>query len=67
MKKVFRSSDEAIHIFAQQSQSEGRYKNVFFKDTKIYSYGYHYLLGEFIDKNTIEGNDYEFTTNGELI
>jgi len=68
MKKVFSSSDEVIHIFAQQSQSEGRSSNVFFKDTKIYSYGYHYLLGEFIDKNTIVINDegYSSTTSKHI-
>ena len=68
MKKVFSNSDETIHIFAQQSQNEGRCSNVFFKDTKIYSYGYHYLLGEFIDKNTIVINDegYSSTTNKHI-
>jgi len=68
MKKVFGNSDETIHIFAQQSQNEGRCSNIFFKDTKIYSYGYHYLLGEFIDKNTIVINDkgYSSTTNKHI-
>ena len=48
MKKVFTSSSEVIHLFAQRSQFEGKCSNVFFYDSKIYSYGYHYLLGEFI-------------------
>jgi hypothetical protein len=61
MKKVFSNSD-AIHIFAQQSQSEGRSSNLFFEGTKIYSYGYHYLLGEFIDKDTIVINDEGFSS-----
>jgi len=48
MRKVFSSSSETIHIFAQRQQAEGRSGNVFFENDKIYSYGYHYLLGEFI-------------------
>jgi glutaredoxin-related protein len=69
MKKVFSNSDETIHIFAQQSQSEGRSSNVFFDGTKIYSYGYHYLLGEFIDKETILINDegYSSTTSKHIL
>ena len=68
MRTVFSNSDDVIHIFAQQSQSEGRCSNIFFNGTKIYSYGYHYLLGEFIDKNTIVINDegYSSTTNKHI-
>lgn len=59
MRKVLRNTNEVIHVFAQQTQSEGRNQsgNIFFEGTKIYSYGYHYLLGEFIDKETILIND----------
>lgn len=48
MKTVFTNS-EIFHVYAQQSQSEGRANSVFFYNTKIYSFGYHYLLGEFIE------------------
>lgn len=47
MKKVFSSNSDCIHMFAQRSQDEGRSSSVFFRDDKIYSYGYHYLLGQF--------------------
>lgn len=70
MKKVFTKSSDVIHLFANQLQSEARCSNVFFSNernfdnrnesefaTKIYSYGYHYLLAEFIDRNTIVIND----------
>jgi len=59
MKKVFSSNYDTIHTFAQQTHPEGRTSNgnVFFEGNKIYSYGYHYLLGEFIDKDTIMIND----------
>lgn len=66
MRKVLRNTDEVIHVFAQQTQSEGRNQSgsIFFYNNKIYSYGYHYLLGEFIDKETILINDkwYSSTT-----
>lgn len=54
MKKVFTNS-EIVHVYAQQTQTEGRTSagNIFFYDTKIYSYGYHYKLAEIIENNTI--------------
>ena len=54
MKTVFTNTD-TIHTFAQQTQYEGRNSTntIFFEGNKIYSYGYHYLLGEFLDRNTI--------------
>ena len=52
MKKVF-TNTEIVHVFAQQSQSEGRSGSMFFKDTKIYSYGYHYLLDETCENGSI--------------
>lgn len=57
MKTVFSSSSELFHVFAQRTQQTGRSSNVFFNGNKIYSYGYHYLLGEFLDDNTILIND----------
>lgn len=58
MKKVFTNS-EIMHVFNLQNQSEGRTanNNIYFYDNKIYSYGSHYLLGEFIDSETIIIND----------
>tara|TARA_R110000822_G_scaffold80191_1_gene191208 strand:- start:2869 stop:3732 length:864 start_codon:yes stop_codon:yes gene_type:complete len=68
MKKVFNSNSEVIHLFAQRSQSEAMTsnRNVYFETpynsgkeygTKLYSYGSHYLLAEFIDNNTVVIND----------
>lgn len=58
MKKVFTNS-EIVHAFNMQDQPEGRTANgsMYFYDKKIYSYGNHYLLGEFTDSNTIIIND----------
>jgi len=71
MKKVFTSSYDVIHLFAQRSQDEARVSNrsVYFNnETKIYSYGSHYLLGEFLDANTIMINDdgYSVTTSKHI-
>lgn len=57
MKTVFSNAHDVIHAFAQRNQSHGRSSNVFFYGDKIYSYGYHYLLGEFIDDKTIVIDD----------
>jgi hypothetical protein len=65
MKKVFTSAYDVIHLFAQRTQDEARCSNVFFEyETKLYSYGHHYLLAEFIDNNTVMINDegYSATT-----
>lgn len=48
MKRVFSSADQTIHVWAQQTQSEGRSANVFFEGVTLYSYGFHYPLGSFI-------------------
>jgi hypothetical protein len=58
MKTVFTNS-EIVHAFNQQDQYEGRTSSggMFFYNTKLYSYGHHYLLCEFIDSNTVVIND----------
>ena len=70
MKTVFSTSYDVMHLFAQRTQSEGKTqsRNVFFEGDKIYSYGYHYLLGEFINDNTIIINDrgYSVTTSKHI-
>ncbi len=69
MKKVFTRSDDVIHLFAQRTQDEARCSNVYFNDmNRIYSYGSHYLLGHFIDNNTILINDrgYSVTTSKHI-
>lgn len=70
MKKVFQNTSEVVHVFAQQTQQEGRNQSgsIYFKENKIYSYGSHYLLGEFINKDTIIINDfgYSMTTSKHI-
>jgi len=77
MKTVFSNASQVIHLFAQQLQNTARSSNVFFeKDynfagnygNKIYSYGHHYLLGEFITDHAIMINDigYSNTTSKHI-
>lgn len=77
MKRVFNSSWDVIHLFAQQSQSDARCGNVYFQQdysndkeygTQIFSYGSHYLLAEFLDDNTVIINDtgYSVTTSKHI-
>lgn len=54
MKKVF-SNNEVPHIWAQQTQNEGRGSNIFFEGATIYSYGKHFPMA------TIEGDTVLFT------
>ena len=58
MKTVFNNTD-LVHTFAQRTQSNGRTanNNIFFEHDRIYSYGYHYQLGRFLDDKTILIND----------
>lgn len=58
MKTVFDNYD-CVHTFAQRTQNNGRTSNnnIFFEGDKIYSYGYHYELGRFLDDKTILIND----------
>jgi len=73
MKKVFNTSQQVIHLFTQRTQSEARCSNVFFDSpNKIYSYGRHYLLAEFItnDKGIeaimINNKGYSVTTSEHI-
>ena len=38
MRRVLKNHDEVCHVWAQQTQSEGRAGNIFFRDKSIYSY-----------------------------
>lgn len=64
-KTVF-PTDELTHIWAKQSQSEGRNaaRNVYFIGPKIYSYGSHFCMGNIIKPGIvlINANSYSNTT-----
>jgi len=69
MKTVF-TNREIVHVFNQQNQYEGRTSNgsMYFYNNKIYSYGPHYLLAEFLDSQTVLINDkgYSSTTGKHI-
>lgn len=48
MKTKFNSIPDVMHKFAERSQDAGISGNVFFEKDKIYSYGYHYVLAQFL-------------------
>lgn len=54
MKTVF-SPSELPHVFARQSQIEGKTssRNFFFERNVIYSYGYHFPIAKFLDDGTV--------------
>ena len=78
MKTVYTNSQEVMHLFAQQIQTDikNSSRNVFTGRSNyelnyadiIYSYGHHYELGRFIDENTILINDegYSVTTSKHI-
>lgn len=48
-KRTFADYDEVCHVFAQRTHLEGSSGgNVYFYKDKLYSYGSHYVLAEFI-------------------
>lgn len=68
MKKVFSNAHETIHIFASQSQQEGRSSNVYFNGKSLYSYGQHYEIARFLTPSlvAISTNPYSSTTSKHL-
>ena len=46
--KTYTNTD-LVHAFAQRNQENGKASNMFFEKDRIYSYGRHYLLAEFIE------------------
>ena len=53
MRRVFKNYDEVCHVWAQQTQSQGRAGNIFFEGKSIYSYGRHFEMARFVDTETV--------------
>ena len=53
MRRVLKNHDEVCHVWAQQTQSEGRAGNIFFEGKSIYSYGHHFEMARFVDEETV--------------
>lgn len=63
MRHVFKSNWDCVHEYAQRNNTHGKSSSVFFEYDKIYSYGYHYQIAEFIDNNTILINDVGYSVS----
>lgn len=63
MKRVFRNHDEVCHVWAQQTQSEGKAGNIFFEGKSIYSYGRHFEAARFVDRETVLLNSYWYSVS----
>lgn len=67
-KIVFSSNNQLAHVWAQQTQSNGRTGNMFFESNTIYSYGYHYKIARIVTVRGksmcfINANGYSNTTS----
>ena len=62
MRVVFRNNAEVCHIWASQSQDEGRAGNISFDGPTIYSYG-HWPMARFADKETVLFRDASCSTS----
>jgi hypothetical protein len=67
MKTKFNNS-ELTHVWANQTQSHGKGSNMFFEGSRIYSYGYHFILADKVEYNgkaafLINDASYSNTTN----
>jgi hypothetical protein len=63
MKKVFSTNPQLCHKFNEQSQYEGRASSMFFYGDTIYSYGRHYILGQFLTPDLIVINDIGYSVS----
>lgn len=48
MKHVLKNSSEVAHYWANQTQADGRIKNMFFEGPRIWSYGYHFEIARLV-------------------
>lgn len=73
MKKVF-NSRQTVHVWASQTQEEGRNSSgsIFFEGSSIYSYGHHFEMARFVEGNNkspvvlITSRSYSVTTARHL-
>jgi len=59
--KTYKNISDCIHAFAQQEQTSGKSGNVFFEHKKLYSYGYHFCLAEFLTENVVLLNNTSYS------
>lgn len=59
MRKVLKDIDQVCHYWANKIQSEGEAGNVFFRDSKLWSYGHHFCIARHLPSGAVA-----FTTRG---
>ncbi len=69
MKKVFPSNSQCVHVWAQQSQDEGRASGVSFEYGRLFSY--RTCIAEFFDnpdsnESTVIFNDYSYSSSTSM-
>jgi cell fate (sporulation/competence/biofilm development) regulator YlbF (YheA/YmcA/DUF963 family) len=60
--KTYKSISDCIHAFAQQTSTNGKSSSVFFEGKKLYSYGYHFTLAEFLTDTVILLDDTPYSS-----
>ena len=65
MRTNLKNNSEVAHFWANKRQPNGKSGNMFFENETIYSYGYHFPMAKFINKNTVLYNvdSYSITTS----
>lgn len=53
MRNILKSTVEVCHFWANDVQPSGRAGNVFFEDSKIYSYGRHFCIARRLPSNVV--------------
>ena len=63
-----KTNKEIIKTYLEQEKWRGSVNSLFFEYSRIYSYGYHYLLGKFLDDDLLIINDtgYSATTSKHI-
>ena len=63
-----KSNKETVKTYLELQKTHGNSANVFFEYSRIYSYGYHYILGKFVNDNLLIINDtgYSATTSKHI-
>ena len=64
MRNILKNNNATAHFWANKIQQSGRASNIFFEDSIIYSYGYHFPIAKHINENIIlfTSKDYSVST-----
>ena len=57
------SNSDLCHLFAGRVETHGTGSNLFFEYDKMYSYGYHFLLAEYLNDSTILINNRSYSSS----